>query len=130
MNMNYFIDPSVFYWINVLAGAQTLLGILGGITLVGGVSFIIGAIYNKYQIIYWGEEKNSDNKKYLKTCTHGAKICMTIGILLTLGCVFLPDKGTSMQMLVAKTATFDNLNWTVAQVKEVIDYIVTAIKSI
>lgn len=129
--MNYFIDPSVFYWINVLAGAQTLFGILGGITLVAGISFIIGAIYNKYQIIYWEEGKSSNShKKYLKTCTHGAWICMTIGILLSLGCVLLPDKETSMQMLVAKTATFDNVNWTVAQVKEVIDYIVTAIKSI
>ena len=55
---------------------------------------------------------------------------MTIGILLFLGFVFFPDKETSMQMLVAKTATFDNVNWTVAQVKEVIDYIVAAIKSI
>lgn len=127
--MNYFIDPSVFYWINVLAGAQTLFGVFGGITLIGGVAFIVGAIYNKYQIIYWGE-KSSDNKQYLKVCTRGARICMTIGILLFLGFVFFPDKETSMQMLVAKTATFDNVNWTVAQVKEVIDYIVTAIKSI
>lgn len=127
--MNYFIDPSVFYWINVFEGARTFCGVLGGLVIAGAISFIVGVVYNKCQIIYY-ENRHDDNKKYLKLCAKGAWICGIIGVFLTLGCVFLPGKETGIQMLVAKTATFDNINWSVAQVKEVIDYIVTAIKTI
>ena len=53
---------------------------------------------------------------------------LIVGGVLVLISIFIPRKQTSVEMLVAKTATFDNVNWTVQQVKEIIDYIVSALK--
>ena len=50
------------------------------------------------------------------------------GLIFVLISIFVPGKTTSVEMLVAKTATFDNVNWTVQQVKEIIDYIVVSLK--
>jgi len=44
--------------------------------------------------------------------------------------IFIPGKTTSVEMLIAKTATFDNVNLSVQQIKDVVDYIVQAIKTI
>ncbi len=47
-----------------------------------------------------------------------------------LGVVFIPDKQTMIEMLVAKTATVENAEWTVDAVKQAVDYIVSAIQTL
>lgn len=51
-----------------------------------------------------------------------------IGLVLIILSVFIPSKQTSIEMMVARTATFDNVDWSVQQVKEIVDYIVNALK--
>ena len=126
--MNYIIDPSVFYWINVLSGLRVLFGVIGGILIAGGLGFIIGYIYNKYQELYYNECDRY--KQYLKICVKGALTCTIIGTIMLIVCVLLPNKETSIQMLVSKTATFENVDWSVEQIKEIINYIVMSLKTV
>lgn len=141
---NYIIDPAVFYWINVLSIIQTVCAVIGGFTLTGFVTlFVVYAIkryglsepdkpdeddsyemkiYERYLKDYEDERNNLQRiRKYMMTA-------LIVGGLLVVLSIFIPGKQTSVEMLVAKTATFDNVNWTVQQVKEIIDYIVNALK--
>jgi len=122
---NYIIAPQVFYWINVLSIAQTVFGILGGVCIATFVGLTIGWMYNVYQV-----EVYRRNECYMKIFKKWAIIAGILGLLMIVLSIFLPGKSTSIEMLIAKTATFDNVTWTVQQVKEVVDYIVQAIKTI
>ena len=124
---NYIIAPQVFYWINILSIIQTVLGIFGGICTAAFICLSIGWIYNACEVEKYG---NNSDQFYMKVCRKWAIITGTLGLIMVLFSIFIPGKTTSVEMLVAKTATFDNVDWTVQQVKEVVDYIVQAIKTI
>ena len=123
---NYIIDPAVFYWINVLATMQTVFAIVGVFLILAAIGFAAGWIYNWYQTVEY--EHNEESKKYMRMCRACTLLTFLPGIVLILLSIFIPGKQTSVEMLVAKTATFDNVDWTVQQVKEIIDYIVSALK--
>lgn len=125
---NYIIDPAVFYWINVLATTQTMFAIVGVFLMLAAIGFAAGWIYNWYQTVEY--EHNEESKKYMRMCRAGTLLTLLPGILLILLSIFIPSKQTSVEMLVAKTATFENVDWTVAQVKEIIDYIVSALNGV
>lgn len=122
---NYIIDPSVFYWLHTLSDLKTLATVLA-ISLIISTFVLAGMwIYNYCEF----EEYELDrNKHYYVLCRRLTFTIGIIGILCLLAAVFLPDVQTSTEMLVARTATYDNVNWTVDQVKEVIDYIVKALQ--
>lgn len=126
---NYIINPSVFYWINVLGTVQTVLGIFGGLLCAIALCFAGGWIYNVVESIEYAHH-NTEYLKYAAICRKWTIISGIAAVILTGGAVFIPGKSTSIEMLIAKSATFDNVNWTVQQVKEVVDYIVLAIKSV
>lgn len=136
--MTYIIDPSVFYWINVFGILQTVLAVLGSLGLIGG---IIALIYG------WCEKANAYDREYdraagkynyvindkemqeaLKWIKLG-KILSVVSVIFIIATIFIPGKATSIEMLIAKTATFENVSMSVESIKELIDYIVTAIKS-
>ena len=124
---NYIIAPQVFYWINILSIIQTVLGIFGGICTAAFISLLVGWIYNACE----AEKYESESHQfYMKVCKKWAIITGALGLIMIISSIFIPGKTTSVEMLVAKTVTFDNANWTVQQVKEVVDYIVQAIKTI
>lgn len=123
---NYIIDPAVFYWINVLATTQTVFAIVGVFLMLAAIGFAAGWIYNWHQTVEF--EHHEESKKYLRMCRVCTLLTLLPGIALILLFIFIPSKQTSVEMLVAKTATFDNVDWTVQQVKEIIDYIVSALK--
>ena len=125
---NYIIDPQVFYWINTVSAIKIACGIFGGFLCVGGIIAVCGYLYNHYNSIHYSNQ--TDYVKYMKIARKCAIVCITIGIVFVLGCIFIPDKGTSVEMLISKTATFDNVNWGVEQIKELVDYIIKAIKTI
>ena len=145
---NCIIDPSVFYWINVLSIVQTVLGILGGTLLVGGTILTGFYIYCYYRLeekpVNPGKNADSyDLREYNRNLdTYNEHIkdlhlikkwmipVLIIGTVMIIAAVFIPGKTTSVEMLVAKTATFDNVNWTVQQVKEIIDYITSSLKGV
>ena len=122
---NYIIDPSVFYWLHTLSDLKTLATVLA-ISLIISTFVLAGMwIYNYCEF----EEYELDrHKHYYAICRRLTFAVGIIGILCLLAAVFLPDVQTSTEMLVARTATYDNVNWTVDQVKEVIDYIVKALQ--
>lgn len=123
---NYIIDPSVFYWINVMGILQTVCAIFGGLLLFGAICFLITGIYN------YIEMKNGydSNEECVKLCKKFVRILLLIAIVLIMISIFIPGKSTCVEMLVAKTATFENVDWSVTQVKEIVDYIVKALQSV
>lgn len=123
---NYVINPQVFYWINVFNILQTVFAVIGGLFAAAFVCLVIGWIYNTIQ----AEDGYEDNKNYIKVCKTWAIVTGIIGFIAITASIFIPGRTTSIEMLIAKTATFDNVNWTVQQVKDVVDYIVHAIKGI
>lgn len=123
---NYVINPQVFYWINVLNILQTVFAIVGALFATGFVCLVVGWIYNAIQAKMGYE----DNEDYMKVCKTWAIVTGIVGFVLITASIFIPGRTTSIEMLIAKTATFDNVNWTVQQVKDVVDYIVHAIKGI
>ena len=126
---NYIIDPAVFYWINVLATLQTLFAIVGAFLSVAGIVF--EAIDHKWdaKAAEYVEVIDHYQTAIAKTLLKWAKITSVLGIIFVIASIFIPGKVTSIEMLVARTATFDNVNMTVDGIKELVDYIINAIKS-
>lgn len=123
---NYVINPQVFYWINVLSILQMVFAFIGGVFAIAFVCLTVGWIYNSV------EAKNGyeNNEIYMKVCRTWAIVTGIVSFVLITASIFIPGRTTSIEMLIAKTATFDNVNWSVQQVKDLVDYIVRAIKSI
>ena len=125
--MNYVINPRVFYWIQVLSVLQTVFALFGVTFTIAAIGLLIGYIYNKSEYEH-GEYQR--NKHYMHICKKWLDITGPIGIMLILASIFIPGRTTSIEMLIARTATFDNVNWSVQQIKEIVDYIVNAMKTI
>lgn len=123
---NYVIDPKVFYWVNIFGILQTVFAVFGGLCAIAFFGLVAGWVYNLCEV----KEGYESNLSYLKVCKRFAIITGIVGFVLITAAIFIPGKTTSIEMLVAKTATFDNVNWSVQQVKDVVDYIVQAIKGI
>lgn len=141
---NYIIDPAVFYWINVLSIMQTVFAVIGGFALTAFIALFITFLYKRYWLSepekpdkdsrydverYQREMRIYENDlKDLRMTKKYMMITLVAGGLMILVSIFIPGKQTSVEMLIARTATFDNVNWTAQQVKEIIDYIVKALK--
>ena len=123
---NYIINPSVFYWINTLNSFKIILSVIGWLLIFGSLTAIVIWAYN-YSQYKCGYE---DYKNHATTCKKITIFTAVAGLTLVVITAFLPGKTTSIEMLIAKTSTFDNVNWTVQQIKEVTDYIVNAINTI
>ena len=119
--MNYIINPSVFYWMSVLNGVRTIGVSLLAVAIVG----LIVLVAIVMTCLDYGFD-DSDKKKI----TIVAKIAFPLLIVGSLIIVFIPDKQTMMEMLIAKTATVENAEWTVDAVKQAVDYIVNAIQTL
>ena len=112
--MNYIIDPSVFYWMMVLNGIHDAAFGIGLILLIiDGILCFACAMETAFE-------------SYKKAII----IIGMIGCLSMLASVFIPTKDTSIEMLIARTATFDNANMTVQQIKEIVDYVIGALKGV
>lgn len=122
---NYIIDPAILYWINTLDLLQTVMGVIGFFFGAGFVVCLVGFIYNTSEA-----EEYTENERYAKVCQKWMIVSGIICVICMVAAIFIPGKTTSVEMLVARTATFDNVNWSVQQVKEIVDYIVNAIKGI
>lgn len=122
---NYIIDPQVFYWINILGIIQTVFGIFGGLFTTVSACSACAWVYNKGRA-----ENYDDNKMYAKIFKKITIVFGVLGLIMIVASIFIPGKTTSIEMLISKTATFSNVEWSVQQIKEVVDYIVQAIKTV
>lgn len=143
---NYIIDPAVFYWINVLSIMQTVFAVIGGFALTAFIALFITSLCKRYELSE--PEKPDKDSRYdmeryqremrfyeddlndLRMIKKYMMITLVAGCLMVLVSIFIPGKQTSVEMLIARTATFDNVNWTAQQIKEIVDYIVNALKGV
>ena len=117
---NYIIDPSIFYWMNVL---DAIRGITTFIAIMSGGLLVIA-------IILYFMSIHEEEHEYAKICRKLMFISGIIMVISSIIIIFIPDKRTSIEMLIARTATYENAQLTVQGIKEVVDYIVQTIKSI
>lgn len=116
--MNYIINPSWFYWIAVADTASLVLTILFGCFLVACL------ILWPLTMVDWVGDEDDIRKR---------KVCIVFSVLAAvtgLVAMFIPSRDTLIEMQIARLATPDNAAWTVEKLKEVVDYIVEAIKAV
>ena len=112
--MNYIINPSVFYWMSVF-------GDLGFIFDVAGFAlmfFLCAYILTKFLEGTLGDCKRFVIKLFL----------LTVPVVLI--SVFIPSEETMIKILIARTATVENIGLTADTLQSAVDYIVQAIQSV
>lgn len=117
---NYIINPSIFYWMNVL---DTVRGIMIVTLFISVACLVIALIFYSVNI---DDREDEAAKEYHKLIFIAGIIIIISSIIV----IFVPDKRTNMEMLIARTATYENAQLTVQGIKEIVDYIVQAINSI
>jgi len=118
--MNYIINTGVFYWISVLDGLKTLAIVFLVIGSIIAISFGFIGLTDM-------ADMDDEERKAFKTVF---RISIPVFVFGLLGTIFIPGKQTLIEMLIAKTATVENAEWTVDAVKQAVDYIVNAIQTL
>ncbi|MBQ6535493.1 MAG: hypothetical protein IJI40_01755 [Firmicutes bacterium] len=113
----YIINPAWFYWVHI-AGAMKAVLLLSA----GALLLFSGVVCLLFMDSLWDEERERYGKALPKVAIAGIA-CLVIGI-------FIPSKETLIEMQIARYATWENAEWTVDAIKDAVDYIVDAIKSI
>lgn len=116
---NYIINPSIFYWMNVL---DSVRGVALIILLLSIACLIIALI-----LYFIDVDEEDEVAKIYRKLMFISGIITVINIIII---IFIPDKRTSMEMLIARTATYENTQLTVQGIKEIVDYIIQAINGI
>lgn len=112
--MNYIVDPSWVYWIGIAEAVKTIALVAGG-TL--GIVCLIAIP------IFLGDGMWKDVKKL-------AIPFIVIALVLVIAGIFIPSKQTLITMKVAELATKENVQLTANQLKEIVDYIINAMKEL
>lgn len=118
--MDYIINPSWFYWIEV---ADYIKGCAMGAAVILLIAVIILAIVAKMDDDFGEDGSATAKRKVLIYCLVALAVCVAV-------IIFVPSKKTLIEMMIAKKATYDNVSWTLEQVKEAVDYVISAIKEI
>ena len=120
--MNYIINPSWFYWLNVVEGVQILSIILFIVFLVA-LGIVSGCYFTDYA---WEDDDDKDKVRFRKWIRLLSVLSVIFGLIM----IFIPSKTALIQMQIAKFATYDNAAWTVDKIKDAVDYIIEAMKQI
>ena len=98
----YIINPSWFYWFNVVHGVSIFVLIFA---MMASVLCFIGLP------LYYGEGVYNDEDK--KAFRKIAKKVLILCVVLWIVYILIPSKETLIEMQVAKYATYENAEWTV-----------------
>lgn len=123
--MNYIINPSAIYWIGVVTGLKTFLGVLAGLCAVIAL-VMLGMYHGAMDSASCPDESlgyADDAKRYKRWLC----ISLPVAIIFALTACFIPSRNAIIGMQVAKLATYDNAAWTLDMLKEAVDYVVEAI---
>lgn len=112
--MNYIINPSWFYWANVLTALNVVCLV---IAIISGIILAIIMIGSTIDLCF------DDFKKLVV-------ICAIVFAISVLGAIFIPTEETMLKIMIAKYATKENISITVDGIKSAVDYIVNAMKEI
>lgn len=115
--MNYIINPSWFYVIDVVAEIDIVSAIFT--VVIGLVSAIVTAFY----ITSWDDDDVKRRKPFLMPLWILFAVCVFV-------CILTPSRDTLIEMMIAKYATYDNAQWTIETIKSAVDYIVDAMKQL
>ena len=118
--MDYIINPYWFYWIEV---ADTIKGISIGAMVVFLIAAIILAATAHNDYMFEDNNEGDAKKKVLFICIVGL-------VLSALVCIFVPSEKTLIEMQIAKLATHNNVDLTIDKIKEIVDYIINAMKEV
>lgn len=116
------INPMDLYWIGTLDAVDMfslILAVLSGMAFVG---LVCGVIYNADMM-----KCCDNNKRYYGICKVWAIVCGILFLVFALATIFIPDKRTMIEMMIAKYATHENVKLTTDSIKEIVDYIINAI---
>lgn len=113
------INPSWFYWVNVVQGAGIAVTILA---LIATIFCLVGLPLYHVDAVYNDESK----KKFWKIAKGLIILCSVLWIVS----IFIPSKETLIEMQVAKYATYENAEWSVETIKQAVDYIINALKEL
>ena len=118
--MDYIINPSWFYWIEV---SDCIKGCAIAAAIILLIAAIVLAFVAKMDDDFGEDRSATAKRKVLIYCLVALAVCVAV-------IIFVPSKQTLIEMMIAKKATYDNVSWTIDQVKEAVDYIISAIKEI
>lgn len=121
MNLDYIINPSWVYWINVLGDFKIVSIVVAIVSFFAVVIGVVVACENK------GYGKDDEDYKTGKAVLRFSVPIFTLSLLFA---IFIPSTRTMLEMLVAKLATKQNVELTVEGLKSCVDYIAETIKSL
>ena len=116
--MNYIVDPSWVYWMNISDVMKVLCLIFGGVGIIAMIIAVSICVADAFD--------EGDYATIRKWCIPIA----SVSIILILAGVFIPSKETLITMKVAELATKENITLTAQQLKEIVDYIINAMKEL
>ena len=111
----YIINPAWFYWIDIVSGIKIIMALLAVAALI---ATLITALISF-------DETDTDTSKNFEKKALKMLIVTIVCIIIAL---FIPSKEILIEMQIAKYATWENAEWTADAIKDVVDYIVNAIK--
>lgn len=126
--MSFFINPSWFYWLNILDTLRKMAIVLMAMDICAVLFCGISALVAKSSIASFPSVSDGE-RALLPTYIKWAKISLAILPVLMAAVVFLPSKQTLIEMQVARLATHENVGLTVDAIKSAVDYIIEAVKS-
>ena len=116
--MNYIVDPSWVYWMNISNVMKIMCLIIGGVGIVAMMIAVPVSLAEAF-----------DDDDYAAIRKWAVPI-VSVSIILILAGVFIPSKETLITMKVAELATKENVALTAQQLKEIVDYIISALKEL
>ena len=116
--MDYIINPAWFYWIEV---ADTIKAISIGAMVILLIASIVLAATAKIDHDFHDDDECDRKKTVLFICLVGIAVSSLV-------CIFTPSRNTLIEMQIAKLATKGNVELTIDKVKEIVDYIINAMK--
>ena len=117
--MTPIIDPRVFYWMSVINDIKAICIVLFILSIVGLVLCFV---------FYVDDLCIEEDGR--KKCKRGSVIFAILTALFAFGIIFIPSKTTMTEMLIAKYATTENAELGVNAIKNLVDYIVSAMQSV
>lgn len=134
--MNYIINPSWFYWLQVINGLKTAFEIIAGLSCFATAVLAVLALVNYFtgkdyrdRVDENGKPTDSDWLSFL-SMTKATIVFAIISLVTLIISLFIPSKETLISMMIAKYATKENLGMTVDGIKSAVDYIINVMKEI
>lgn len=125
--MNYIINPSWFYWISVADAVKTIL--IVSLIASLAICLILAILYLIHKSAGVGCGKDDYDNIAAKNLIKPIKISLGFAIIFSVAVIFSPSRNTLIEMQIARFATYENAEWTIDKIKEVVDYVINAVQN-